>query len=222
MYNGNGDYMDFLSKLGIVVKNEALLMTALTHKSYTNEHHVEHYERLEFLGDAVLQLAMSEYFYTKTNYTEGEMSKLRASYVCESALAEYSNSIGLTENIRVSAGMETVKKSVIADCFESVLGVIFLEHGYSVAKKYVLKIIVPYIENGVVFVHDYKSYLQEMVHMQRKTVEYVITDEYGPHHMKTYEADVIVDGIKFGHGIGTTKQLAEQAAAEDAIGKMAR
>lgn len=213
--------MDFLSKLGIVVKNQELLNTALTHSSYANEANCEHYERLEFLGDAVLQLSMSEYFYNKTNLKEGEMSKIRASYVCENALFEYSNAIGLTPNIRTGNGVSNVTPSIVADCFESVLAVIFLEHGFSVAKKYVLGIIVPYIEKGVTFIHDNKSYLQEMVQMERKTLEYVVVSEIGPAHDKTFVVDVIVDGIRFGTGSGKSKKEAEQNAANDAIRKIA-
>lgn len=221
MYNGNGDNMDFLDKLGITVKNKELLLTALTHSSYANEMHTTSYERLEFLGDAVLELATSEYFYVHSNLKEGEMSKVRASYVCENALYEYSKEIGLIDNIRYGNGVNVDTPSIVADCFESVLAVIFLEHGFSVAKKYVLNIIVPYIEKGVTFIHDNKSYLQEMVQMEKKTLEYVITKEYGPAHDKTFEVDVIVDGIKFGSGVGKSKKEAEQNAANDAIKKIA-
>ncbi len=213
--------MEFLENLGIKIKNEELLLQALTHSSYANEHGCKNYERLEYLGDAVLELATSEYFFLNTNYKEGEMSKITASYVCEDALCEYSNHIGLTPNIRVGNGVDANQASIVADCFESVLGVIFLEHGFSVAKKYVLSIITPYIEKGVTFVHDHKSYLQEMVQMERKTIEYVVTNESGPAHDRTFEVDVIVDGIRFGHGIGKSKKDAEQMAARDAIGKIA-
>ena len=213
--------MDFLDNLGIKIKDTKLLERALTHSSYANEHNTQDYERLEYLGDAVLELAMSEYFYLNTSYKEGEMTKIRASYVCEEALFEYSNSIGLTPNIRVGNGVDINQASIVADCFESVLGVIFLEHGFSVAKKYALSIITPYVEKGVTFVHDHKSYLQEMVQMERKTIEYVTTKESGPAHDRTFEVDVIVDGIKFGHGIGKSKKDAEQNAAKDAIGKIA-
>ena len=213
--------MKFLEKLGINIKNEELLLTALTHSSYANENKCESYERLEFLGDAVLELATSEYFYLHSNFKEGDMSKVRASYVCENALFEYSNEIGLTPNIRVGNGVSNNQVSIVADCFESVLGVIFLEHGFSVAKKYVLKIIIPYIEKGVQFIHDNKSFLQEMVQMERKTIEYQVTNESGPAHDKTFEVDVFVDGIKFGHGVGKSKKDAEQNAARDAISKIA-
>lgn len=221
MYNVIGDNMDFLSKFGISVKNNDLLLTALTHSSYANEARCESYERLEFLGDAVLELATSEYFYLRSNLKEGDMSKVRASYVCENALYEYSKRIGLVENIRCGNGVNKDTPSIVADCFESVLAVIFLEHGFSVAKKYALNIIVPYVEKGVKFIQDNKSYLQEMVQTEKKSLEYIVVSESGPAHDKTFEVEVIVDGIKFGHGVGKSKKEAEQNAALDAISKIA-
>lgn len=213
--------MEFLSKLGIQVKNESLLMEALTHSSYANEHeNTKYYERLEFLGDAVLQLASSDYFYKKYDLSEGQMSKVRASYVCENALYEYSNDIGLTPNIRVGNGTEKTP-SIVADCFESVLAVIYLEHGFSVAKKYVISIIDPYVEREVKFITDYKSYLQEMVQPERTSIEYVVTHEEGPANDKTFDVDVLVDGIRYGSGRGKNKRTAEQNAAKDAINKIA-
>lgn len=214
--------MIFLDKFNIKIKNEELLLTALTHSSYANENNVESYERLEFLGDAVLQLASSEYFYQKNKkFKEGALSKTRASYVCANALYEYSNKIGLTPNIRTSSGTN-LTVNIVADCFESVLAVIFLEHGYSVAKKYALSIIEPYVENEVVFIQDYKSYLQETAQTDKTSIEYVITKESGPANDKTYEVDVLVDGIVLGHGVGKRKQEAEQNAAGDAISKIAK
>ena len=213
--------MEFLSKLGIEVKNKELLMEALTHSSYANEHeNTTYYERLEFLGDAVLQLASSDYFYKKFDLSEGEMSKVRASYVCENALYEYSNAIGLTENIRVGNGTEKTP-SIVADCFESVLAVIYLDHGFSVAKKYALGIISQYVEKGVKFINDYKSYLQEMVQPERTNIEYVVTNEEGPANDKTFTMDVLIDGIRYGTGVGKSKKQAEQNAAKDAIKKIA-
>ncbi len=213
--------MNFLESRGITIKNKALLATALTHSSYANEAKVDNYERLEFLGDAVLELATSEYFYNQTHLKEGEMSKVRASYVCENALYEYSKEIGLIEHIKVGNGVNADTPSIVADCFESVLAVIFLEHGYSVAKKFALKIIVPYIEKKVIFIHDNKSYLQEMVQMEKKTLEYIVKQESGPAHDKTFVVDCIVDGIRFGTGSGKSKKEAEQNAAYDAIKKIA-
>ena len=214
--------MDFLETRGITIKNEELLMQALTHTSYSNEHGVPSYERLEFLGDAVLELATSEYFYLHSNSKEGEMTKVRASYVCEEALFEYSNSIGLTPHIRVGNGVDKNTQSIVADCFESVLAVIYLEHGFSVAKKYALNIIVPYVEENVKFYTDSKSYLQEMVQMDKGTIEYKIINETGPQNDKTYEVEVYVDNIKYGVGTGRNKKEAEQNAARDAIKKVAK
>ena len=213
--------MEFLSSRGIIIKNQELLNTALTHSSYANENNCESYERLEFLGDAVLQLTSSEFFYLHGHQNEGDMSKVRASYVCENALYEYSKSIGLIPYIRTGHGVSSDTVSIVADCFESVLAVIFLEHGFSVAKKYALDIIRPYIENNVIFIHDNKSYLQEMVQMEKKTLEYVVVAEEGPAHDKKFTVDVIVDGIKFGTGSGKSKKEAEQNAALDAIKKIA-
>jgi ribonuclease-3 len=213
--------MDFLESRGITIKNNELLLQALTHSSYSNEHGVPSYERLEFLGDAVLELATSEYFYLYSDSKEGEMSKIRASYVCEEALFEYSNAIGLTPHIRVGNGVDQKTQSIVADCFESVLAVIYLEHGFSVAKKYALNIIVPYVEENVKFIIDSKSYLQEMVQMDKGTIEYKIINETGPQNNKTYEVEVYVDNIKYGVGTGRNKKEAEQNAARDAIDKMA-
>ena len=213
--------MDFLTKLGIQVKNEELLLTALTHSSYANENNCESYERLEFLGDAVLELATSEYFYLYYKGDEGKMTKTRASYVCEEALVEYSREIGLDKLIRLGNGVKDDTPSIIADCFESVLAVVFLEHGYSVAKKYVMDIIRPYVENGHKFIEDYKTYLQEVLQSQQKTLEYVVTNEEGPQNDKIYEVDCLVDNLVFGHGRGHSKKEAEQKAAKDAISKMA-
>ena len=213
--------MKFLTDLGITVKNEDLLMEALAHSSYANEHsNTKYYERLEFLGDAVLQLASSDYFYKKYDLSEGEMSKVRASYVCENALFEYSNAIGLTPNIRVGNGTEKTP-SIVADCFESVLAVIYLEHGFSVAKKYVLGIIAPYVEKGVRFITDYKSYLQEMVQPERTNIEYTVIHEEGPQNDKVFTVEVIIDGIRYGVGSGKSKKQAEQNAAKNAIEKIA-
>ncbi len=213
--------MDFLTKYGITIKNQELLKKALTHSSLANEEKSESYERLEFLGDAVLELATSEYFYLHSSLKEGDMSKTRASYVCENALYEYSKEIGLIEHIRTGNGVPQNTVSIVADCFESVLAVIFLEHGFSVAKKFALNIIVPYIESNHEFIHDSKSYLQEMVQTSKKSVSYEIISESGPSHDKTFVVHALVDGLVFGIGTGKSKKEAEQNAASDAIKKMA-
>lgn len=214
--------MKFLKDLGIEIKNKDLLRIALTHSSYSNEYGGENYERLEFLGDSVLQLIMSEYFYKYTNLSEGDMSKTRASYVCEAALFEYSKKINLIPAIKVGNGLDhSNNETIIADIFEAVLAVIYLDKGYSVARDYIYKIVIPYIEKKQVFLSDYKSHLQEMVQTERKSLEYVIINETGPAHDKRFTVNVLVDGIIFGTGTGKSKKEAEQASAKDAIKKAA-
>jgi len=214
--------MNFLEKYGIKINDVKLLEMALTHSSYSNEHNVENYERLEFLGDAVLQLITSEYFYLNTDLTEGEMSKIRASYVCEQALAEYSKKIGIDKYIRVGHGQQKdINDTIIADCFESVLGAIYLDQGFEVAKKYVSEIVMPYIESKHMFFGDYKSLLQELVQTDKKSLEYVLINESGPAHDKRFMVEVRIDNIVYGVGIGRSKKEAEQNAAYDAYKKRA-
>ena len=144
--------MNFLDKYNIKITDQELLKTALTHSSYSNEHGGPNYERLEFLGDAVLQLITSEYFYKKYDYQEGELSKIRASFVCEEALAQYAKDVGIDKHIRVGNGqIKNINDTIIADTFESVLGVIFLDQGFDVAKKYVLTVLDPYVLEHHVF-----------------------------------------------------------------------
>jgi len=216
--------MNFLEKYGIRFDNMELLEIALTHSSYSNEHGGVNYERLEFLGDAVLQLITSEYFYqTLNNSEEGELSKVRASFVCEEALAQYSKDIGIDKYIRVGNGqLRDVNDTIIADCFESVLGAIYLEKGFHVAKAYVLNILVPYVEEQRMFLGDYKSRLQEMVQTDKKSLEYRLVSESGPSHDKTFVFEVVIDGIVYGEGTGKSKKIAEQNAARDALKKEAR
>ena len=215
--------MKFLSDLGINIKNKNLLNIALTHSSYSNEFGGENYERLEFLGDSVLQLIMSEYFYKNYNLSEGEMSKIRASYVCENALYEYSKKINLIPAIRVGHGLDqTENETILADIFEAVLAVIYLDKGLDVAKDYIYKVAIPFVEEKRIFLSDYKSHLQEMVQTEKKSLEYVLVDESGPAHDKRFKVNVLVDGIVFGTGIGKSKKEAEQASAKDAIKKAAR
>lgn len=216
--------MNFLEKYGIKFDNMELLEIALTHSSYSNEHGGVNYERLEFLGDAVLQLITSEYFYnTLNNSEEGELSKIRASFVCEEALAQYSKDVGIDKYIKVGNGqLRDVNDTIIADCFESVLGAIYLDKGFQVAKDYVLNILVPYVEEHHMFLGDYKSRLQEMVQTDKKSLEYRLVSESGPSHDKTFIFEVVIDGIVYGKGTGKSKKIAEQNAARDALKKEAK
>ncbi len=212
-----------LESYGIEIKNEELLRIALTHSSFSNEHNTKNYERLEFLGDAVLELVTSEYLFLNTNYKEGDMSKIRASYVCEEALDVYARSIGLEQFILVGHGQEKdVNATIIADVFESVLAVIYLDCGLDVVKKFILDMIEPYIEKKVQFKYDYKSMLQEMVQTDKKSLEYVLVNETGPSHKKEFTVEVQIDGMIYGRGTGGSKKEAEQSAAKDAYQKASR
>lgn len=215
--------MNFLERYNIKIENEELLLMALTHSSYSNEHGGANYERLEFLGDAVLQLITSEYFYKTLDYQEGELSKIRASFVCEEALAQYSKDVQIDKHIRVGNGqLRDVNDTIIADCFESVLGAIYLDQGFLVAKKYCLEILEPYIKEHHIFFGDYKSKLQEMVQTDKKSLEYRLVKEEGPSHDKIFTFEVVIDGCVYGMGVGKSKKDAEQQAAADALKKVAK
>lgn len=214
-------------KLNISPKNKNLYITAFSHSSYANEHKAKNdYERLEFLGDAVLDLVIADYLYSNQKEKEGEMTKIRASYVCENALFEYSMNLGLNEYIKVGHGEEKeggkFKKAIVADIFEALIGAIYLDLGYATARKTVLQIIVPYIENpDITFFSDYKSALQEYVQTVQKSLTYNLIKEEGPAHERVFTVEVEVDGITYGVGVGQSKKEAEQEAAKEALKKLA-
>ena len=215
--------MKLLEQFNIKINDESLLKTALTHSSYSNEHdHITNYERLEYLGDAVLELVTSDYLYRNTNYKEGEMTKLRANYVCEHALATYAKDLKIDEDILVGEGQKNnFNDTIIADVFEAIIGAIYLDQGFLVAQKYILTIIVPYIEKKMDFNTDYKTRLQEYVQMGKKSLVYEVVSEKGEAHNKTFEVVVKIDNIIYGRGIGKSKREAEQKAAYDAYQKSA-
>ncbi len=216
--------MKFLEKFNIKFKNPMLLKVALTHSSYANEHkNCENYERLEFLGDAVLELVTSEYFYLNTDYKEGQMTKMRASYVCEKALATYAKNIGIDKEIRLGHGqMHNLNDTIIADVFEAVVGAIYLDQGFDVVKNYIDTIIIPYIKRNINFNVDYKTRLQELVQTGKKSLEYETVKEFGEAHKKVFEVVVKIDNIIYGRGKGSSKKEAEQMAALDAYNKSCR
>lgn len=216
--------MDFLQKFNIKLKNKKLLSIAFTHSSFANEHKgCENYERLEFLGDAVLEVVSSEYFYLHTDYKEGEMTKLRANYVCEKALATYAREIGIDKEIKLGHGqVHNLNDTIIADVFEAVVGAIYLDQGFDVVKDYIDKIIIPYINKEMDFNADYKTKLQELVQTDRKSLEYEVVNEYGEAHRRVFEVVVKIDNIIYGRGKGSSKKEAEQRAALDAYNKSHR
>ena len=216
---------ELLKKLKIKPKDKELYKSAFSHSSYVNEHHVKSdYERLEFLGDAVLDLVVADYLYTNHKETEGEMTKVRANYVCENANYTYATALNLQKYILVGHGEskdgEPVKKAIVADIFEALMGAIYIDQGYATVRNIILKIVVPYMENpDISFFSDYKSSLQEFVQTEQKSVEYNTVKEEGPAHDKTFTMSVSIDGIVYGTGTGSSKKEAEQLAAKDALNK---
>ena len=216
--------MKVLEKFWIETSHESLYEKAFTHTSYANEHDKESYERLEYLGDAVLELIMSEYLYKNTEYQEGEMTKLRSHYVCENALYEYSIRLGLNEFLLLGKGEEETggrnRKAIVADIFEAFMGAIYLDKGLETVKKFIYSNIIPLVESGEInFFNDYKSILQEYVQTDKRSLEYVVVKEEGPAHNKTFEVVVKIDDIIYGRGSAHSKKEAEQEAAKDVLKK---
>lgn len=215
-------------KLGITPKNLKLYKMAFSHSSYVNEHKLKSdYERLEFLGDKVLDLVISDYLYNNFDIKEGDMTKIRASYVCENACFKYASDLDFSSYIKVGHGEESdggrYKKVILADIFESFCGAMYLDLGFESTRKVILSVIVPYIEDkNIVFFSDYKSALQEYVQTDGKSATYEIVGEFGPAHNKEFHVELKVDGILFGKGVGSSKKLAEQEAAKDALERLAK
>lgn len=219
---------ELFNKLNIEPKNKQLYQVAFSHSSYANEHHLKaNYERLEFLGDAVVDLVVADYLYNNRNYKEGEMTKQRASYVCENALYEYAKDYRFTDYIKVGHGEEhdggKYKKAIVADIFEAFMGAIYLDLGYDTVRRVILDIVVPYIENpNIKFFSDYKSALQEYIQTEQRTLVYELVKEEGPAHDKLFTIEVKVDDMVFGVGCAGSKKEAEQEAAHDALNKLAK
>lgn len=214
--------MKVFNKLDINPTNMNLYTTAVTHSSFTNENpSYPNYERLEFLGDAVLEIIISEYLYKEKKLEEGFMTRMRASYVCEEACATYAKEIGLDADIRVGSG-ETINQTITADVFEAFVAALYLDQGFEFTKDFVLDIIIKYIEDGVDFLHDYKSTLQELVQTERRSLVYEIINEEGPSHNKIFTSVVKIDDIIMGKGTGNSKKASEQEAAKDALSKQAK
>ena len=216
--------MELLEKLKIPYKNPKLYEIALTHTSYANENGVKSYERLEYLGDAVLELIISEYLYKTSSEPEGKMTKYRSHYVCENANYEYSTRLGLNEYLRLGHGEADrggkYRKTIVADIFESFIGAMYLDLGFEEVRNFIYKNIIPLIEDKTIdFFDDYKSVLQELVQTDKKSLEYVVVDESGPAHDKTFTIEVKIDNIVYGRGIAHSKKEAEQIAAHDALKK---
>ena len=213
-------------KIGYRFRDEALLRQALSHSSYVNEHKQEtggDNERLEFLGDAVLELSSSEFLFLEyRDMPEGDMTKLRASLVCEPTLAMCAREIDLPEYLMLGKGEERTggrhRDSIVSDALEALIGAIYLDGGFANAKDFVRRWILTDIEHKKLF-YDSKTILQEMVQRDHKDeeVSYVLVGEEGPDHAKQFIAEVRIGGKTQGRGRGSTKKGAEQEAAYRAI-----
>ena len=214
--------MKIFEKLDLNPTNINLYFNAVTHSSYTNENpSYPDYERLEFLGDAVLEIIISEYLYKERKLEEGVMTRMRASYVCEEACATYAKELGLHEDIKIGSG-ESINQTILADVFEAFVAALYLDQGFDFTKEFVLGIITKYIEEKVDFLHDYKSTLQELVQTVKKSVIYEVVEESGPSHNKKFTSVVKIDGIIMGKGTGNSKKASEQEAAKIALSKQAK
>ena len=220
--------MKLLEKYNINTNNIEIYDTAFSHSSYCNENNIkEDYQRLEFLGDKVLDLIMSDYLYHQTSFEEGKMTKIRSMYVCENALYEYALLLDFPEYVKVGKGEEQSggkkRKAILADMFESFLGAVYLDQGYLKAREIVYDVVIPFIQKTPeIFFMDYKSRLQELVQTDKKSVDYILVNEEGPSHDRTFTMNVVVEGIVLGTGIAKTKKDAEQAAAKEALDKQAK
>lgn len=216
--------IEILSKWNIIPNNEKLYDVALSHSSYANEHHnKKDYERLEFLGDAVLELVMSDYIYKNFEKDEGSMTKTRANYVCEDALAQYMIDLNLVKYIRVGNGeIKEIQKAIIADIFESLMGAIYLDQGFQVVKKVLIDIIEPYVIEKRNFNIDYKSILQEAIQTDKRSLIYETINETGPAHNKEFTVIVKIDNVIYGKGIANSKKEASKLAAKATLEKLAK
>ncbi|HFU4001438.1 TPA: ribonuclease III [Streptococcus suis] len=216
-----------LADFGIDFSDLNLLEMAFTHTSYANEHRllkISHNERLEFLGDAVLQLMISKYLYQKyPDRPEGEMSKLRSTFVREESLAGFSRACGFDRFLRLGKGEEKSggrnRDTILGDAFEAFLGALLLDKGEKTVEEFIHKVMIPRLEKGnFERVTDYKTALQEILQVNGEiAISYQVIAESGPAHDKTFEVEVSADYRVIGRGRGRSKKLAEQAAAKNAV-----
>lgn len=224
---------EFEKKLGYKFKKRIHLKRALMHKSFANENrypHTDHNERYEFLGDAVLELAISSILIEKfSDQPEGELSKFRAAVVNEAQLAELAREMGLGEYLYLGKGEDQTggrnKPSLLSDAFEAVLGAVFLDRGYKKAYDVVRRHFIKALEEtgGVGYVKDYKTRLQEVSQGRFKSIpRYKMVGEEGPDHNKTFEVNIIINNEVYGVGTGSSKKSAEQQAAKQALEKLSK
>jgi ribonuclease-3 len=228
MKSKKGEYMQKLSEfqeiIGYHFSQEGLLRQALTHSSYANEKHMKRLsdnERLEFLGDAVLEIVSSEFLYHNyPDVPEGDLTRLRASIVCEPTLALCTEQLNLGDYLFLGKGEDQTggrkRNSILSDAMEAVIGAIYLDGGFANAKEFVLKYILTDIEHKKLF-YDSKTILQEYVQGEHVELTYVLTGESGPDHDKCFTVEARIGDKPVGTGSGRTKKAAEQKAAYQAL-----
>ncbi|MCC8191524.1 MAG: ribonuclease III [Ruminococcus sp.] len=219
---------EFEEIIGYSFKDKNLIYTALSHSSFANENKKQRKsnERLEFLGDSVLSIIVSDYIFEHYTFLpEGELTKIRASLVCEKALFEFAKQIRLGDFIMLGKGEINTggrtRPSILADAFEAVIAAIYLDGGMEAAKKHVLRFIPKDLDPKHYQITDYKTVLQEIIQRNpEETVEYVLTDEKGPDHDKEFTVAVMLNSNVIGEGKGKSKKSAEQMAAKQALDLM--
>jgi len=226
----NRSLQQLQAELGIEFRNPDLLKQAFTHSSYVNEHKLSAHadnERLEFLGDAVLELAVSEFLYEMyPDRSEGELTKLRASIVCEPSLVGFAEELQFGAYVFLGKGEEMTggrtRPSLLADVFESFIGALYLDQGQQAAREFLRKHVFSKIPSaGKLLVTDYKTFLQEHVQQHNMgALEYRISEERGPAHEKEFIAQVWLNGERLGEGKGRSKKEAEQGAAAEALKRL--
>ena len=222
------DIKELLKSLDINSSNLAIYELALTHPSYNSEQNTKHqdYERLEFVGDSVIGFVSADLIYkVHTDMDQGLMSKLRSYLVCSKSLASYSRELNLMEYIRIGHSITndqlTKSDKILEDVFEALMGAIYLDQGvdktYEIIKKFLYEDI---LNTGIDDIVDPKTRLQEEIQSEyREAVKYVLVNEEGPAHDRTFEVQVLFNGLVLGRGIGKSKKAAEEAAAKDALSK---
>lgn len=210
----------------IEFKNKDLLKTALTHSSYSNENNCENNERLEFVGDAVVDLLVGEYLFKTLKGQEGELTKKRANIVCEKSLSYFASLFHLENYLLLGKGEEKTggrnKPTVKSDAFEAFIGAIYIDQGLNACKKVINKVVIPNIDHAYEETIDYKTILQEHVQSFKSILRYEIVSETGQPHNKTFKVRVIMDNdIILGEGVGSSHHHAEQDAAKNALDKLA-
>jgi ribonuclease-3 len=216
--------MSIEKRIGYRFKDSTLLETALTHSSYSNESKdkLENNERLEFLGDAVLSVIVSDYLYHHFQLPEGELTRIRASLVCESTLAEFAGDIDLGDHLLLGRGESQMggrgRPSVLADAFEALIAAIYLDGGLRAARGFILTRVKARLADEEAGFKDYKTILQEIIqHNPEEKVRYYLVAETGPDHDKQFEVEVRLNSNVIGRGVGKSKKTAEQLAAREAL-----